>query len=259
MNQISETAFEPDWLALREPADHAARDAALLVRVARSLRAGATILDLGSGTGSTARAFAAAGFTDLNWRFFDIDSKLLQLAQVRHPRAECVVGNLADIDAIPFESVDLITASALFDLMPPTWIAALMARASAAGVPIYTALNYDGIMQWTPSDPRDADITRAFNAHQRTNKGLGPALGPTSAETCAHFADALGYKVTSAKSPWRIGPNTRALYDALILGIADAALAAGAQDADAWGKDRRATATFTTAMIGHTDILVTNT
>ena len=43
--------FSADWLALREPADHAARDGDLLAAAAQV--AGAVIVDLGCGTGST--------------------------------------------------------------------------------------------------------------------------------------------------------------------------------------------------------------
>ena len=48
---------------------------------------------------------------------------------------------------------------------------------AARAIPLYAALSYDGRIAFTPSDPLDADIVAAVNAHQRTDKGFGPALG----------------------------------------------------------------------------------
>ena len=256
MKQTSETTFEPEWLALREPVDHAARDSAVLAHAAQAVRSGDTILDLGSGTGSTARAFAAAGFLDFNWRFFDNDPALLLLAQTRHAGAECVTGDLTDIDSLPLDGVGLITASALFDLMPAAWVEALMARAKMADIPLYAALSYDGVMEWTPADARDAVITEAFNRHQCSDKGFGRALGPNATDTVTRCAASEGCDIQIAQSPWQIGPDAADLHVALLRGIAEAADEAGAWDAKQWGTDRCAAAAHSHAVIGHTDLLV---
>lgn len=254
MKQTSETAFEPDWLGLREPADHAARDQELLARAA-ALAEGATVLDLGGGTGSTARAFSAAGHRQLGWRIFDNDPVLLQAAERGLPAADCIVGDLTKIEDLPFQEVSLITASALLDLMSEDWVTRLVARSEALGLPIYAALNYSGHMSWTPSDPRDDEVVRAFNTHQRRDKGTGPALGPTAGETLAEIASSRGWEVHIAESPWQLGAEQRALHETLLDGIAEAAHEAGAAEALAWGTERRATAALSTAVISHQDVL----
>ncbi|RZI38309.1 SAM-dependent methyltransferase, partial [Herbaspirillum sp. HC18] len=50
-------SFSPDWLALREPADHAARSAHLLSRLATQFgdRDQVSVVDLGCGAGSNLR------------------------------------------------------------------------------------------------------------------------------------------------------------------------------------------------------------
>lgn len=48
--------FAPQWLALREPADRAARDTALLARAAHLAGPAPVIVDLGAGTGASVRA-----------------------------------------------------------------------------------------------------------------------------------------------------------------------------------------------------------
>ncbi|MEO1025163.1 MAG: class I SAM-dependent methyltransferase [Pseudomonadota bacterium] len=254
MKQTSDTSFEPDWLSLREPADHAARDASLLKRAGAEFAAGTTVLDLGSGTGSTARAFAAAGFSDLNWRFYDQDRALLKIAEEQFPNADCITGDIADIENLSFDDVGLITASALFDLMSEDWITSFIVRAEKFTTPIYAALNYNGVMRWTPGDPEDAEITEAFNAHQRRDKGTGAALGPTAATTFARIAKARGWHVATAESPWQLGPENGPLRAKLLVGIATAAEETGARNALSWHARRSGMAT-SNLWVGHIDVL----
>ena len=45
----------------------------------------------------------------------------------------------------------------------------------------------------------------AVNAHQRTDKGFGPALGPSAAAAAISRFEALGYSVVQGNSDWVIG------------------------------------------------------
>lgn len=78
--------FSADWLALREPADHAARDGALMAEAAALAGARPVVVDLGAGTGSTRRAFGAALPEGVVWRMVEGDATLLALCEgERHP------------------------------------------------------------------------------------------------------------------------------------------------------------------------------
>lgn len=244
--------FSPDWLALREPADHAARNADLLARARALATPDSIVLDLGSGTGSTARAFGDTGCT---WRFVDADAGLLQAAQAQHPKAERVQIDLREIEHLPLEGVRLVTASALLDLMTHDWLTALARRLRGANIPFYAALSYNGIMHWSPSHPDDAAVTDAFNAHQRTDKGIGPALGPDAGEAAADIFAHEGFDVHQANSPWELGPAEALLHGQLVQGIADAAAETGNARALGWGADRLASIAQTAGHIGHIDIL----
>lgn len=255
MKQTSETAFAPDWLALREPVDHAARDPGLMAKAAACVKSGGLILDLGSGTGSTARAFARAGHVGLRWRMLDSDPALLNIARAHHPTAECVIGDVANVDGLPLDGVSLITASALFDLMSQDWVSAVLHRAAVQGVPIYAALSYDGAMSWAPPDDCDRAVSAAFNLHQRRDKGTGPALGPDSGMRFAELARARGWRVDTAESPWHIGPEHAALHEMLIDGIAQAAEEAGTAEARRWGARRLDVVSGSRATVGHLDVM----
>lgn len=247
--------FSADWLALREPADRAARDAALARQAAAAAGPVPVIVDLGCGTGATFRALAPLLPGGTRWRFVDNDPALLALAgAAAGPGAELVPADLADLDALPLDGATLVTASALLDLVSEDWLAGLAARLA---VPFYAALSYDGRMDFAPQDPRDGAVAAAFNRHQRGDKGFGPALGPEAGDRAAAVLAAAGFAVDRADSPWRLGPGSAALQRELTRGIAAAAAEAGADPdaAAAWARQRDAGAAAATCVVGHVDLL----
>lgn len=247
--------FDAAWLDLRASADNAARDAGLLARAIAYAGTGGRVLDLGSGTGATARAFATAGAGCQNWCLLDNDPRLLSVAHQRHPRADICHSDLTDIDALPLGDVRMVTASALFDLVSEEWAARLVDRLALHEIALYAALSFDGVMRWSPEDPLDAEVTQRFNRHQRGNKGIGPAMGPLAGPCMTALLRARRYRVACAPSPWRLGPRDAALQQELLSGIADAAREAGLAGAGDWAARRRATLGHGWAEIGHLDLL----
>lgn len=248
-------SFAADWLDLRAAADRAARDAGLRAEALAWLDAApeTLVVDLGSGTGALWRDF---GRPAARWRLVDNDPRLLRLAADRCPGAETVVADLADLGAVPLSGARLVTASALLDLAAAPWLDALAARVAAEGAALYARLSYDGTMAWAPARPDDAAVVAAFNAHQRRDKGLGPALGPAlGPEAAAHLAAALagqGYTVRTAPSPWRLDRGDGVLVAALTEGVARAAAETGLSGTEDWAQARR---TARGCVVGHVDVL----
>ena len=246
-------SFSADWLALREPADLAARDEDLMQQAAQLAGPNPIILDLGCGTGATARALSGLLPPHTVWRLVDGDAELLQRAAAQTgSSAETHLMDLNKIEDLPLENVTLVTASALLDLVSDPWLIAFVAR---LGVPFYAALTYDGTMNWTPPDPSDEKIKAAFNAHQRTDKGFGPALGPDAADRSIELLRDAGFAVESAQSPWQLGNGMEEMILELGNGIAQAAGDAGAKCATAWWDTRRESLHETSCVIGHVDLL----
>ncbi|MEO0752418.1 MAG: class I SAM-dependent methyltransferase [Pseudomonadota bacterium] len=245
--------FSADWLALREPADGAARDAGLLARAAEAAGPAPVILDLGCGTGSTTRAMADVLPQGARWRLLDGDAALLERARDSvSVEAEFVQQDLLDVAALPLEHVTLVTASALLDLVSETWVRALAERLE---VPFYAALSYDGAMAWAPQNASDPEVESFFNRHQRRDKGLGRALGPDAGPRAAAVFEAAGFEVALAQSPWDLGPEMAPLQTLLNDGIATAAQEAGMPDAPKWADARRKTADQGRTRVGHVDLL----
>lgn len=266
------SGFSPEWLSLREPVDHRARDTALLRRLAEHLkgRDSVTVLDLGCGTGSNLRAVAGAlPVRWQNWRLIDYDAVLLAAARSEvaawarrngagRPKL-CLHYETADLrTALPellAGECDVVTAAALLDLVSAEWLTTLANLVAERRLPLYAVLNFDGVMNWQPPHPADEDIAAAFAAHQRTDKGFGTACGPDAATTLATLLAGHNYDVHTASSPWQLGSADAALIAATNAGIADAARATGRLSAaavDAW---HAAHAGCRDCCVGHVDLL----
>ena len=243
--------FSAAWLALREPADHAARDANLLATAAKVVADCPVIVDLGAGIGSTRRAFGTRIDATTIWRMVDMDVDLLAVAGGEGHHLD--LNLVADL---PLAGAGLVTASALIDLASAAWLDALLDQIVALQLPFYAALSYDGTMGWTPALHADAEVTEAFNCHQRGDKGFGPALGPGATAYAVHRMHQAGYEVMVANSPWRLGPDDRNLQAELLDGIASAAVEADfSGDADGWLQARKAALQHALCRIGHQDML----
>lgn len=246
-------SFSSTWLELREPADRAARDSALLARARQWLQGIPTpvAVDLGCGLGSTARAI---DLDVVRWRLVDNDPELLREACRRVPGARPVDADLADPASLPFDGARLVTASALFDLCGAAVIDGIADAVSTHGAALYAALSYDGVMTWEPPDADYHAVVEAFNRHQRQDKGLGTALGPDAARYLVSAMERRGYRVQVAQSPWRLGAASSAMQHELLDGIAAAASEAGV-DAGSWRARRHQAIEASICIVGHLDVL----
>ena len=221
--------FSAEWLALREPADHAARSIAV-TRAALDVlpRSGESrILDLAAGTGSNLRYLLGAGSQRTRPTFLLVDHDPALLAQVPPaPGVETRCLDLATLgDRAIFDGRALVTASALLDLVSEAWLNLLAARCAEAGAAVLFALSYDGRIECSPEDPDDRAIVALVNLPQRIDKGFGPALGPDATGCAERGFAALGYRVMRDRSDWVLTPASAELQRQLIDGWAQAATA----------------------------------
>lgn len=287
------SGFSAEWLALREPVDHRSRNLALQAQVIqylgqiKSVVPGSIhITDLGSGTGSNLRALAPYIGVKQSWTLVDYDSDLLRSARASliawadsvvsadegkskliasgliHPltitkdsKTIAIEFQCADLvhdyQTILNKPADLITAAAFFDLVAESWLTEFCA---ALTKPLYTVLTYDGKETWGPPNALDADVLRAFHAHQSTDKGFGAAVGPSGAHYLQSLLQTQGFTTVCAPSPWIMDVHNQALIEQLAIGTARAVREMGAI-ADAavnqWEYSRR---NAMQCEIGHVDL-----
>ena len=290
-------AFDSAWLALREPFDLAARGMAWrsvdLAARAREWRGDAStlnVVDLACGSGANLRALAPRLPGAQQWTLVDHDTALLAAlpAALRawaegagfdvraHGSGLHIAGDgwhaevapmqhdlAAELPRVPLARAQLVTASALLDLVSGAWFDALLAQGTAVPAWLF-ALSVDGRTTWAPADTDDAAVDTLFAAHQLRDKGFGPALGPAAPAHAAQRLQASGHAVQAMPSDWHIaaaaGPRDAALLRALIESMAKAA---GEQAPSmrgriaAWQQRRLAALAATRLTIGHIDLLAT--
>ncbi len=243
-----------NWLALREPADVAARSAVFTRELVDAIgrHHPLNVLDLGAGTGSNVRYLADRLPAPQRWLLVDRDPTLLanMRAQtsswgvvrgyevttdgdelvIRGRQVDCCLetrcldlGGLTDPRI--FSGRHLVTASALLDLVSETWLRTLAWHCREAGAAVLFALTYNGRSRCSPEEPEDDAIRELMNRHQRaSDKGFGPAAGPEAIECAARSFAAVGYHVRREASDWVLLPDMRELQRQLIEGWAEAAL-----------------------------------
>ena len=164
-----------------------------------------------------------------------------------------------DLEAALDGAVDLVTTSALLDLVSGEWLERLAVETAARRLPVYAALTYDGRAELQPADPLDLKIVTAVNTHQRRDKGFGPALGPTAARAVGERFERVGYSVMSGGSDWLFGPDDRQIQLETLSGWASAARETGdlpVSDVVDWLTRRRdfVASGRSTIRVGHVDV-----
>jgi hypothetical protein len=152
--------FDPNWLALREPVDHAARADQLIEPLTLALKARChttnvwQIADLGAGTASNFRYLAPRLPSDQIWHCYESDSALIELGlgELQRWAERCGFESRINDQGIMLESeqrslgvywhqvnlqlispttllegCDLVTCSALLDLVSTAWLEGIVA------------------------------------------------------------------------------------------------------------------------------------
>lgn len=260
------SGFSASWLALREPYDLRTRNPALLKSLAAAFsgRSSISVVDLACGTGATMRALAPILPVRQSWRLVDNDLSLLARIKAASGAADATilptpVDLNRDLELALDGALDLITTSAFLDLVSADWLERLAVEAAARGLPLYAALIYDGHVALDPADPFDRHVIDAFNRHQLSDKGFGPALGPRAAQAVIEILGRVGYSVESGPSDWQFDPADADIQLELVAGFAAAVRETGdvaLPDLIAWTTRRRdAIADGRSSMlIGHIDV-----
>ncbi len=215
--------FSNQWLQVREPVDHAARSEAVLSAVAHYFLNDEklNITDIGCGTGSTLRGLRPFLNQEIVWHLIDHDDALLACAKKGFDGGKMTfsAADLASsLDPVFAEPVSLITTSAFLDLVSQSWLEKFVTEVTSRKIPFYAALTYDGRTVNSPAHDWDELVVACVNKHQLTDKGFGPALGPTAADIALNLFRQSGYEIVSEKSDWKAHRNRQNFQTMLMEG-----------------------------------------
>lgn len=214
--QPAPVRVSPEWLALREPADAAARAAELVDLALAKLPVATPLMihDLGCGTGSMARWLAPRLPGTQHWIMHDLDFDLLAKAAADAPGAgadgsavtcETRQGDVSLLTTRELAGASLFTASALLDMLTADELERLTSACVAAGCPALLTVSVVGRIDMTPADPLDDVIGKAFDDHQRRVSGDRRLLGPDAVRAAVDSFDRQGAEVIVRASPWYLG------------------------------------------------------
>ena len=215
------SGFDAGWLKLRESADLRARNAELATSVAAHFTSKETlsILDLGCGTGANLRASYALYPKMQHWQLVDHDlavldvgnQTLMQWADEARTEAD---GTLClkkggyklhikflqldlsrDMDGLFQNDPDLVTASALFDLVSDDWLARFVDMITKKRCSVYALLTYDGAEIWQPTLPTRPSM-RAFSPINIATRDLVRHSGQMHPPRCVRILKRSGSRLT---------------------------------------------------------------
>ena len=276
------TAADHDWLDMRAPFDDAARERSLVLldEAAGALVGGPdaeplTVIDIGAGTGNSARWFDRALRTrlpgrPLRWVLLDADAASLRVAARSMPDATTVTAPITRLPEIAAAHLPdphasdpqapgrlLITCSAVLDVLTPADVDAVvdtLTRFSGLGMFLLSITEH-----WPldPPDRRDALIEHAFSEHQARAGRLGDAGGAVLADA----ARRAGARVTTGDSPWDLqAPRDRAFLNRFLSERVDAVIEEDPElrpVAEEWLAERLTQAgTGLRVTVEHLDVLV---
>lgn len=247
-NMPAGSQFASSWLSQRERVDSQSRSSALVAGLNAWLanRDSVTLADLGCGRGSNVQFLVPRLSVPQRWALFDHDPELLKEARGRAMQLHDARGqpvqvathctSLATLAQPALLEADVVSASALIDLVSQPWIDALAAQCAEQRQALLVSLSVTG--EWCfidaeqqPLDhPEDRFVRGLFNAHQQRDKGLGEALGGHAHAALAEALKRRGYSLEEAATPWQLAAGD-ATHEPLIRSLIEGWAAAATEQA----------------------------
>jgi hypothetical protein len=217
------------------------------------------IIDLGAGTGANQRWLAPRLPFRQRWIHLDHDPVISRSQPL--PNETMIVDGSVDAlgHVLASREADrqLVTCSALLDVLTTAQLDKVCRALIDNQVPAVFSLTVTGTLRVVPSDPADQLLLDAFNDHQRR----GGRAGPEATSLATTTLRAGGFTVRCQETPWRLTATSgRAFIEQVLRERLDAAVAqdpALAPAAASWLELRRAQLARGVLRIdlGHCDIL----
>ena len=162
--------FQNKWLNLRETVDRSSRNKRILYLINKFFKnkKNIRIVDLGSGAGSNYRFLKSRLLNNQYWSFVDIShqstnyfKKNIKLSSKIKKTNFKIVDVINNLEKINFNDYNLVTGSAILDILPKTWFKNFH-KLNVDTEIVYFALNYNGNFKFFPKHKDDKIILNIF-------------------------------------------------------------------------------------------------
>jgi hypothetical protein len=262
------TVVDPDWLAARVAADNDARAATLSTLLPQLINylidtdapdPTVHIIDLGAGTGANQRWLAPRLPIPQRWLHLD-HNPIISRTEPLPAETVIIDAGVEVLDQLLASSRDrrqLVTCSALLDVLTTEQVKAVCQAVIDNRVPAFFSLTVTGELTMSPTNPHDQLLLSAFNDHQRR----AGRLGPDASALTVDLLRAAEFAVTTQQTPWHLTADRgQAFIDQVLeerLAAAVAQEPALAATAASWMELRRAqlAAGLLRVELDHCDVL----
>lgn len=196
------------------------------------------IIDVGSGTGSTFLALYHEITKNQNWVFLEQDAKLIEHSVQRICKEleqegfaihktdlkiiftkgsktislKTINDSLLNIERyISDGSINLVSASAIFDLFSVEQYIKFDQIVRRHGCSILSALNYTG-MAFKPIEQGDDTCIDLYHGHMLRSQHFGIGMGPNCHRDIKKYYTDIGANYTEGKSLWHLEPAAKAMH-----------------------------------------------
>jgi hypothetical protein len=200
------------------------------------------IMDVGSGTGSTFLALYHKIAMDQNWTFLEQDSSLIEHSIQRickELEQEGYAINKADAKIIFTKgsktialktindsllnieqyisdgSINLVTASAIFDLFSIDQYIKFDRIVRQDGCSILSVLNYTG-MAFDPIQEGDDTCIDLYHGHMLRSQHFGIGMGPNCHRDIQQYYSDINANYCEGKSIWHLEPEAKAMHSFIL-------------------------------------------
>ncbi len=236
--------FDTSWLNHRFAFDEAARNPAVEAACLNYLSTTPTLnlVDVGSGTGANFIHFFEKLDRPQQWHFVDWDQRLLQASLQRisayaqeksYPvqssenrlsldlgthtiQIQTHCGSFEQIeDLVDLTSLDIVMASAFFDLFRPDQLLPFLEKLRTASTAFLFTLNYVA-MHFDPALPDDQQMVQYYEDHMQRPKAAGAGMGPHCSAHIREWLSAGSVDFVEGESTWQIGPGDTQMFSFLL-------------------------------------------
>lgn len=248
----TETDFTVEWLDMRYPFDEAARNKmveSLCLDAIVSEKEKVSIVDIGSGTGANFIYLFPKIAMDQHWVLIELNPELGLRSLERINALATTAGFASDrkdntlwIDRgeqkirvdwmkasflqleqyIDLQSVDLLLASAVFDLLSAPMMRDFLRKLQYYKIPLLSTLNYKNTL-FVHATKSDNFYCQSYNQHMLRKQEFGSSLGPESMSFILKILKEMNAQVVHGESTWRLLPTDTKMMK-LLLGFMENAI-----------------------------------